>query len=160
MQKINSIFINLLNCRKNSAVQFNDSGENEAYSAKIYWKLLQDLDEAIHNQIKAWNFGNRTVIKDNIVQLEIYLPDCEAPASTPFAVFQVGHWNDMPKSAADAYTRVGEFCYNKTFQKTKVVDAEQIHYVFDNLEKQIKICNNPFCLMEAVESWKQNVVNR
>ena len=153
MQKINSIFLDLLNCRKSSAIPFNEAGENEAYSAKVYWEYLNRLDEAIKKQIESFGFSNRIVIKDNIVQIEIYLPESAPPEHTPYAVFQFGYTNDMPQTAQQFYHKDGEFSWNETFQNFNIIDVEQIHALFDNLKKDLKICNNPLNLMEAADYW-------
>ena len=139
MQKINAIFSDLLDLRKNSAISFNDAGENETYSAKIYWEYLNRLKEAIQNQLNAFNFFVRLVIKDNIVQIEIFLPDCNPPEHTPYAVFQFGHESDVPQNIKEFYKKEGQFYFNETFQQAHTIDAEQIHAVFDNLTKYLAI---------------------
>ena len=139
MQKINTIFSDLLDLRKNSAISFNDAGENETYSAKIYWEYLNRLKEAIQNQLKAFKFFVNLVIKDNIIQIEIFLPDCNSPEHTPYAVFQFGHESDIPKNIKEFYKKEGPFYFNETFQQSHVIDAEQIHAVFDNLTKYLAI---------------------
>lgn len=153
MQKINSIFLDLLNCRSHSAISFNDAGENEAYSAKVYWEYLNQLAEAIQNQLKAFKFTNRIVIKDNIVQIEIYLPDCAPPEHTPYATFQFGYTNDIPKTAQEHFEKIGDFSWREAFQNFKIIDVEQIHALFDNLKKDLMICHNPLKIMEAISSW-------
>lgn len=162
MQKINSIFLDLLELRKNSAISFDDAGENEAYSAKIYWEYLNNLSDAINDQLKAFKFTTRLVIKDNIVQIEVYLPDCSPPEYTPYAVFQFGHEIDIPHNIKDHYNKSGCFYYNETFQQSHVIDAEQIHAVFDNLKKHLEYGDGNYetesklpILQEANSYWKQ-----
>lgn len=155
MQKINTIFSNLIDLRNNSAISFNDAGENEAYSAKVYWEYLNRLNEAIQAHLKAFNFFNQIVIKDNLIQIEIYLPDCRPPEHTPYATFQFGHSVDIPKNIKEFYHMSGLWYYNESFQQHHVIDAEQIHAVFDNLKK----CLNGDTMIrlpinEAISYWK------
>lgn len=167
MQKINSIFLDLLDLRKNSAISFDDAGENEAYSAKVYWEYLNNLSDAIEAQLSAFKFGVRLVIKDNIVQIEIFLPNCNPPEYTPYAVFQFGHESDIPQNIKDHYKKSGCFYYNETFQQSHVIDAEQIHAVFDNLKKYLEHCAGNYdtetkwpMLQEATSYWKHIISKR
>lgn len=161
MQKIKAIFSDIIDLRNNSAISFDDAGENEAYSAKVYWEYLNRLNEAIQDHLKAFKFFNQITIKDNLIQIEIYLPNCKPPEHTPYATFQFGHSVDIPKNVKDFYHMSGNlndiWYFNETFQQHHVIDAEQIHALFDNLKKCLDgdtMIRLPIKESQAVSCWR------
>lgn len=142
MTEINQILDSLLQKRDTSAVSFDDAGENQTYSSSVYWEYLNRLNDAIKEHLDPFYFHPRMVIKDNIVQIEIYRFDDWFPKATPFATFDFGHISDVPKNLNIGWKIFGNFICRQSFQSS-VVDVEQVHFLFNNLERTIQKFYDP-----------------
>ena len=136
LTEINQILDSILQKRDTSAVSFDDAGENQTYSSSVYWEYLNRLNDAIKDHLVPFKFNPRMVIKDNIVQIEIYREGEEFPKYTPFATFAFGHISDVPKNLNVGWKVFGNFLCRQSFQKS-AIDVEQIHHLFNNLEMTI-----------------------
>lgn len=146
MFKIIDILLKLLDCRKNSAISFDDANENESYSAQIYWEYLNQLKESIEKFLESFEFRVRLVIKDNIIQIEMFKGDEDAPKYTPFATYMFGYKNDMPRNLNfREWVCSKYFACKETWQSNQSsADLEQIHGLFDNLTKAISEYDTPY----------------
>lgn len=133
MEKIASALTTLLLQRNSSAISFGEFDNPDSYSSQVYYEYLIQLHEAIVDQLKAFEFHPRTVVKDNIVQIEVYNKDANPPKDTPFATFCFGHVSDTPKNLVDGWTVYGNFKCKEAFQKSVSIDVEQVHHLFNNL---------------------------
>lgn len=162
MDKVNAAFIDLLYARKNSAIEFSLAGQNETYSAKIYWEHLNRLKEAIDNQLSSFNFWVNIVVKDkNVIQIEVFAPEQKPPEYTPYATFQFGWTADLETETRKSFNSTpGGFSYMEHFQDYHILDAEQIHAVFDNLIKDMKSLYNPLNLQESIVPYWNSILSK
>lgn len=133
MEKIASALTTLLLQRNSSAIPFGEFDNPNSYSSQVYYEYLIQLSEAIVDQLEAFEFHPRIVVKDNIVQIEVYKKDANAPKDTPFATFCFGHVSDMPKNLVDGWATYGNFKCKEAFQKSASIDVEQVHHLFNSL---------------------------
>lgn len=142
MEKIASALTSLLLQRNSSAIPFGEFDNPNSYSSQVYYEYLNQLSEAIADQLEAFNFHPRIVVKDNIVQIEVYNKDADAPKDTPFATFCFGHVSDMPKNLVDGWVVYSNFKCKEAFQQSSI-DVEQVHHLFNNLFEIFEKFSNP-----------------
>lgn len=157
MEKIASALTTLLLQRNSSAIPFGEFDNPNSYSSQVYYEYLIQLSEAIVDQLEAFEFHPRIVIKDNIVQIEVYNKDANAPKDTPFATFCFGHVSDMPKNLVDGWATYGNFKCKEAFQKSASIDVEQVHHLFNNLFEVFEKFDNPdIKIHRSIKDLKQN----
>lgn len=157
MEKIASVLTTLLLQRNSSAIPFGEFDNPNSYSSQVYYEYLIQLSEAIVDQLEAFEFHPRIVIKDNIVQIEVYNKDANAPKDTPFATFCFGHVSDMPKNLVDGWEMYGNFKCKEAFQKSASIDVEQVHHLFNSLFEIFEKLGDPNTkIHHSIKDLKQN----
>ena len=112
MDKINFIFRQLLDYRRNTAIDFADAdSQAKTYSGQIYWEYLNRLKEAINDYLSSFDFTCQIVIKESVVSIEIFSPSV---GDVPYMTFSFGATSEINKSTCSNFTLLGFYSYNRT----------------------------------------------
>ena len=157
MDKINFIFRQLLDYRRNTAIDFADAdSQAKTYSGQIYWEYLKRLKEAINDYLSSFDFTCQIVIKESVVSIEIFSPSV---GDVPYMTFSFGATSEINKSTCSNFTLLGFYSYNRTKLDIPLNHIVQPIAVIDNLEKQLQIFDA--CeLKESVETWRSFVIQK
>lgn len=157
MDKINFIFRQLLDYRRNTAIDFADAdSQAKTYSGQIYWEYLNRLKEAINDYLSSFDFTCQIVIKESVVSIEIFSPSV---GDVPYMTFSFGATLEINKSTCSNFTLLGFYSYNRTKLDIPLNHIVQPIAVIDNLEKQLQIFDA--CeLKESVETWRSFIIQK